>query len=155
MPSATEHGGSRDASKAIRSPGLPRPSRVTHRDFIAPVPGLPPWPDGTDRDVGNSNTSGTKGHVMNDVIRHPRSISPMSWIRQHYREPLSLAAQDRPSSNRPGRTAAFRPSEIPTSDGTNRKPITACGLAPCTSGRCHPFNAHRPGIFRRFSPIRL
>ena len=155
MPAATGHVNSRDASKAIRSSGLPRPSRVTHRGFNAPMPGLPPWPHGADRTAGNSKIFGVQGHLMSCFVAHARSISPMSWIRQRYKEPLSLAAKDRPSSNRSGRAAAFGPSEIPTSGGTNCKPITACGLAPCTSGRCHPFNAHRPGIFRRFSPIRL
>ena len=155
MQAAAGHAGSRDSSKVFRSPGLPRPNRVTHRDFIAPVPGLPPWQHGAARTAGDSKVSGTRGHVMRCVIRIAKSISPLSWIHQRHRESLSLAAQRRVFSDRFGRTAAFRPGEIPTSARANCNPITGHWLAPCTSERCHPFNAHRPDIFRRFSPIRL
>jgi hypothetical protein len=75
---------------------------------------------------------------MSCVIRLARSISPMGWIRQRYREPLSLAAQDLSFSNRSGRIAALRPGEIPTSGGANCKPSPPAGLAPCTLGAMPP-----------------
>jgi hypothetical protein len=92
---------------------------------------------------------------MRCVIGFARSISPLGWIRQRYREHLSLSAQDRPFSNRFGRTAAFRPGEILTSARATCNPIAARRLTPHPLGFYHPFNAHRPGIFRRFSPIRF
>ncbi len=92
---------------------------------------------------------------MRCIIGFARSIAPMGWLRQHYRKPLSLTAQDRPFSKRFGRTSAFRPGEIPTSDRATCNPVAVRRLAPHPLGLYHPFNAHRPVIFRRFSPIRF
>jgi hypothetical protein len=92
---------------------------------------------------------------MNYVIGFAKSVSPPGWMRQRYREPLSLVLRERVFSDRSKQIAAFRPGEIQTSARANRDPITGCRPAPSTLGRCHPFNAHRPGFVRRFSPIRL
>lgn len=92
---------------------------------------------------------------MNYVIGFAKSISPPGWMRQRYRGPLSLAAQGRVLPDRSGLITPFQPGEIHTSARANRDPITGCKPAPSTLGRRHLFNAHRPDIVRRFSPIRL
>ena len=92
---------------------------------------------------------------MRGAIRHARLISPRGWIRQRYREPLSLAAKDRPYSDPFGRTVAFLPGATPLSARANCHPTIEHGPVARPSGFCLPFNAHRPGIFGRFSPIRF
>jgi hypothetical protein len=92
---------------------------------------------------------------MSGAIRHARSISPRGWIRQRDREPLSLAAEDRPFSDPFGRIVAFLPGAMPISARANCNTTTEHGPVAHPSGLCLPFNAHRPGIFGRFSPIRF
>jgi hypothetical protein len=92
---------------------------------------------------------------MSGAIRHAVLISPRGWIRQRYREPLSLAAQDRPFSDPFCWTVAFLLGAILISASANCNPTTQHGSVAHPSGFCLPFNAHRPGIFGRFSPIRL
>jgi len=92
---------------------------------------------------------------MSGAIRHARLISPRGWIRQRYREPLSLAAKGRLFSDPFGRTVAFLPGTIRISARANCHPTTQHGPVAHPSGLCLPFNAHRPGIFGRFSPIRF
>ena len=92
---------------------------------------------------------------MSGAIRHARLISPRGWIRQRYRKPLSLAAKHRPSSELFGWTVAFLLGATLISARANCNPTIQHGSVAHPSGFCMPFNAHRPGIFGRFSPIRF
>jgi len=92
---------------------------------------------------------------VSGAIRHARLILPRGWIHQRYREPLSLTAKDRPSSEVFGWTAAFLLGAILILARANCDPTTQHGSVAHPSGFCMPFNAHRPGIFGRFSPIRF
>jgi hypothetical protein len=68
---------------------------------------------------------------------------------------LGHAAKDRPSSELFGWTVAFLLGAILILARANCDPTTQHGSVAHPSGFCMPFNAHRPGIFGRFSPIRF
>ena len=92
---------------------------------------------------------------MKCVIALSRPLPPRGWIRQRYREFLSLTAQNRPFANKSSQTAGSQPAQIRTSPNTNCNPTSEHGLLAHPSELSMPFNTHRPAIFGRFSPIRL
>ena len=92
---------------------------------------------------------------MSSVSKLVRYCLLRGWFFQCYREPLSLAAQNRVFSHQSSQPVGFEPARIPGSTNVNRNTTTIYELVPLPSGLSQPFNTHRSSILRRFSPIRF
>ena len=120
MPPTTGHGNPRTAFRAA-APGLPGSARRTHRNFAAPVSGMPSRSYGNGRVVGTPQIAGIQKHIMSSIAAIIRSRTPQVRSTDVREKPCPPLRQNLMLTHQSSKPDASQPVGIATSPGINCK----------------------------------
>jgi hypothetical protein len=90
---------------------------------------------------------------MSHIVTFARSRPSPIWFHQGCKKTLSSATPDLILPPRSHQPTVFQPITMPISTSQNRTTAFIHKRTCLPSRLCQPFNAHRPAVVQRFSPI--
>ena len=131
MPPTTGRSELQKCFSRVAVPGLPRSARRTHRNFAAPVSGVPSRSYGNGRVVGTPQIAGIQKHIMSSIAAIIRSRTPQVRSTDVREKPCPPLRRNLMLTRiNPANRTLLNQSELPHHPALTAKPLSSTGLVP-------------------------